>query len=121
MNWFSFTQFLAEAEQKPPQQQDPFFMFMPLIAIAVLFYFMLIRPQQREQSKRQAMLSTLKKNDRVLTIGGMIGTVANISGDGEEVTLKVDDNTRIRVIRSSIQKILSGEEESDKSSGTPTA
>jgi preprotein translocase subunit YajC len=60
------------------------------------------------------MLSALKKNDRVVTIGGMIGTVANITPDGQEVTLKVDDNTRIRMIRSSIQRVLSGDGEAEK-------
>jgi preprotein translocase subunit YajC len=49
------------------------------------------------------MLGSLKKNDRVVTIGGIIGTVASTSQDGREVTLKIDDNARLRVLRSAIQ------------------
>lgn len=89
-------------------------MFLPFAAIAVIFYFLLIRPQKREQAARESMLSALKKNDRVVTIGGMIGTIANITADGQEVTLKVDDNTRIRMIRSSIQRVLSADGEAEK-------
>lgn len=92
--------------------------FLPFIAIAVIFYFLLIRPQRREQANRDAMLSALKKNDRVVTIGGMIGTVANISADGQEVTLKVDDNTRIRMIRSAIQRVMASEGEEEKPAET---
>ncbi len=69
-------------------------------------------PQRREQKKRDQMLSTMKKNDRVLTAGGIIGMVANISADGKEITLKVDDNTRIKFLRSSITQVL-GEESKD--------
>lgn len=106
---------LAQAEPaKAAPSPDPMAMMLPFVAIAVLFYFMLIRPQQREQANRKAMLSTLKKNDRVLTIGGILGTVANISADGEEVTLRVDDNTRIKFRRSSVQQILGAEGDAEK-------
>lgn len=117
MDWRSVGWLLAQEE---PKQQPPaggeFAMFLPFAAIAVIFYFLLIRPQKREQAARESMLSALKKNDRVVTIGGMIGTIANITADGQEVTLKVDDNTRIRMIRSSIQRVLSAEGEAEKPS-----
>lgn len=114
MDWLSFGLLLAQEEQKAPPMEGQFAMFLPFVAIAVIFYFLLIRPQKREQAAREAMLSALKKNDRVVTIGGMIGTVANISPDGQTVTLKVDDNTRIPMIRSSIQRVMSPEGETDK-------
>jgi preprotein translocase subunit YajC len=63
------------------------------------------------------MLTALKKNDKVVTIGGIVGTVANISVDDQKVevvTLKVDDNTRIKFIRSSIQRVLTSEGEAEK-------
>ncbi|HTI52162.1 MAG TPA: preprotein translocase subunit YajC, partial [Planctomycetaceae bacterium] len=70
---------LAQDEpKKGPGPGGDFAMFLPFVAIAVLFYFLLIRPQRREQASREQMLSALKKNDKVVTIGGMIGTVANI-------------------------------------------
>lgn len=74
-----------------------------LIMFVVLFYFIVMRPQQREQRKRQDVLSALKKNDKVLTIGGIIGTIVDFSSDGQRITLKVDDGTRIKFTRSSIQ------------------
>ena len=108
---------LAQEEaRKDVGPSDMLLSMAPMIAIAILFYLFLIKPQRREQAQRESMLAALKKNDRVVTIGGMIGTVANISADGQEVTLKVDDNTRVRMIRSSIQRVMSAEGESDKAS-----
>ncbi len=81
-------------------------MLFPIVAIAVLWYFLLLRPQRREQQRRDQLLGGLKKDDRVVTIGGIIGSVANISADGREVTVKVDDNTRLRFLRTAIQTVL---------------
>ncbi len=67
-------------------------MFIPLMLMAVVFYFLILRPQTKER----------KKNDRVITAGGIIGTVANVSPDSNEITIKIDDNTRIRVLKSHV-------------------
>ena len=115
MDWHSAVLLLAQEDAKrQPGQSDFLISMLPLLGIAVVFYFLIMRPQRREQATKEAMLAALKKNDKVVTIGGMIGTVANISPDGQEVTLKVDDNTRIKMIRSSIQRVVtvSGETES---------
>jgi len=88
-------------------------MLMPMVLIAVFWYFILLKPQKREKAKRDALLKELKKNDRVVTIGGIMGTVANLSSDGKEVTLKVDDNARIKMLRSSIQTVLTDETSKD--------
>lgn len=93
---------------------NPLFLIIILFA---LFYFLIIRPQRREQARRQEMLGALKKNDRVVTIGGIIGSVANLSQDGKEVTVKVDDNTRLKMLRSSIQNVLKDEESEPKEKG----
>lgn len=82
---------------------------MPIVLAAVALYLMVFRPMKREKQQRQDLLDTLKKNDKVITIGGLIGTVANITPDGKEVTLKVDDNTKLRFLRSSIQTVVKGE------------
>ncbi len=78
-----------------------------LLLFGLIFYFLLIRPQGREKKRRQQMLGGLKKNDRVVTIGGIIGTVTSVRDD--EVTLKVDEssNTKITFSRSAIQRVLS--------------
>lgn len=97
-----------------------FSMLMPLIVmIIVLYYFVVIRGNRRDRDGRESMLKSLKKNDRVLTIGGIIGTVASTSADGREVTLKIDDNTRMKVLRSAIQGPLKDAMEQDDASGSP--
>ena len=75
----------------------------PLFLIAIIFYFLLIRPQKREREKQDQTLKALKKNDRVVTIGGIIGTIANIEPDSKVVTLRVNDSTRMDFLRSAIQ------------------
>jgi len=64
-----------------------------LIILFAVFYFIIMRPHSREQSRRKAMLAAVKKNDRVLTIGGIYGVVTNVHREADEVTLKVDEAT----------------------------
>ncbi|MGE5194873.1 MAG: preprotein translocase subunit YajC [Deltaproteobacteria bacterium] len=116
MDWLRVVWLFAAGEDKAAPQ-SPFadlMPFIPLIAIALFFYFFVIRNQRREQASRETLLAGLKKNDKVVTIGGVIGSVANISADGQEVTLKVDDNTRIKFLRTAIQKVVSAEGEAAK-------
>lgn len=83
---------------------NPLIQMAPMLMMfVVLFYFIVMRPQQREQRKRRDLMDSLKKNDKVVTIGGIIGTIVDISSDGSRVTVKVDDSTRIKFTRSSIQ------------------
>jgi preprotein translocase subunit YajC len=83
--------------------------WLPLVFIFVIFYFLLIMPQQRRQKKWQAMLSELKTGDRVVTSGGLRGTVIALRDDF--VHLRVPpDNLRLEVSRSSIVTVSSGEE-----------
>ncbi len=89
---------------------------LPFIVIAVLFYFMLIRPERKKRADTASMLDNMKKNDRVLTIGGIHAVVVNVQKDSEDVTLRIDDsnNTRIRVSRSAISRIITGDGESSQ-------
>ncbi|MBZ5567772.1 MAG: preprotein translocase subunit YajC [Acidobacteriia bacterium] len=83
--------------------------FAPLVLIFVIFYFLLILPQQRRQKKWQQMLSELKTGDRVVTSGGLRGTVIALRDDS--IHLRVPpDNLRLEVSRSSIVSVTSGEE-----------
>lgn len=105
--WFEMLPLLAQ--DKPaagPDQGSPLAMFMPLILIGVFFYFIILRPQSKERRKHQNILDNLKKNDRVVTVGGIVGSVANISSDGKEITLRVDDNTRIKFMRTYISSVI---------------
>jgi len=83
---------------------NPLIQMAPMLMMfVVLFYFIIMRPQQRERRKHRDLMDSLKKNDKVVTIGGIIGTIVDISSDGSRVTVKVDDSTRIKFTRSSIQ------------------
>ncbi|NQS99975.1 MAG: preprotein translocase subunit YajC [Candidatus Omnitrophica bacterium] len=72
----------------------------PIFLIFIIFYVLLIRPQQKQQKQHQAMVSKLQKNDEVVTTGGIHGTIVNL--DEQTVTLRVDDNTRIKFQRNVI-------------------
>lgn len=81
---------------------------IPLILMFVVFYFFLIRPQQKRQKERTSMLNSLKKGDKVVTIGGIHGKIVEL---GEErVTLKVSDNTRLVFERSAINSVASDDQ-----------
>lgn len=100
------------------QQQQPgglVGMVLPLAMIGLLFFFMIIRPQQNEQRKREAMLKEIKKNDRVLTSGGIFGVVTNVQPEANEVTVRIDEknDTKIRMQLSSISRVLTGDEVSE--------
>ncbi len=112
-SWLNFAFLLAdEPPVDPGDVQSPWGgLLPPMIMIAVFYYFMLLRPRAAEEKKRKAVLDGLKKNDRVVTAGGIIGTVAQVSNDGQEVTLKVDDTTRIKFRRSSISSVLTDEKD----------
>ena len=69
---------------------DALMQFVPLIAMLAIFYFLLIRPQQKRAKQHKAMLEALKKGDQVLTTGGLVGRVVDI--DGDKVTLRGDGN-----------------------------
>ena len=74
--------------------------FMPIIFIFAIFYFLLIRPQQKKQKEHERVLSELKKNDEVVTNGGIHGTVMNVKD--VTLTLKIDDNVKIEINKSAI-------------------
>ena len=79
--------------------------FLPLVLIFVVFYFMLIRPQQKKQKDHRAMLDTLRRGDRVVTGGGIIGTVNRVASP-EEVEVDIAQGVRVRVLRSTISNVL---------------
>ena len=83
--------------------------FVPFILIFVIFYFLLILPQQKRQKKMRAMLEALKKGDKVVTTGGIWGTVTNLGKD--TVTLQVSDATKIKVQRDHISRLRTDDED----------
>ena len=77
----------------------------PLALIFVVFYMFLIRPQQKKAKETRTMLDAIKRGDRVVTGGGIIGTVAKIANN-DEVLIDIAENTRVRVLRSTITSVL---------------
>ena len=81
--------------------------FIPLILIFVIFYFFLIRPQQKKVKDHKAMVEALKRGDKVITSGGILGTVERII-DNEKVEVKISDNVNFEVVRATgIQSLVS--------------
>jgi len=83
--------------------QSPLLNLMPIILIFIIFYFLLIRPQKKTQDEHKKMVQGLKKNDEVITSGGIHGTIVNVKDN--TVTLRVDDNVKIEVQKNSISTI----------------
>jgi len=82
-----------------------FAQFIPLILIFVIFYFFLIRPQQKKVKEHKLMVAALKRGDEVVTAGGVIGTVERILGD-DKIDLSISENVTIQVVQSTIQTLL---------------
>ena len=82
---------------------------LPIAAIFLVFYFLVIAPANKQRRKTAEMLSTLKKGDRVVTSGGIYGTVQGVEPD--VIYLKISDNVRVKVARSAITGVLTGESE----------
>ena len=90
-------------------------MAVPIIGMGLIFYFIVLRPQKKAKKKQEALVESLKKHDRVVTIGGIVGTIISIDTDNEEVVLEVGPDTQLRMLRRSIQgpKPFGGDAESD--------
>ncbi len=97
----------GQAPTNPPGA-GPFAMLLPLGMIALVFWFLFLRPQRKEQQQRQAMITNIKKNDRVVTVGGIYGVVTNVHREADEITIKVDEatNTKLRVTLGAISRVV---------------
>ncbi|MEX0793374.1 MAG: preprotein translocase subunit YajC [Pirellulaceae bacterium] len=119
-------QWLSSPALNPLAQNEGmggFFDMYTLLAITSIFilaYFMLIRPEQRKQAEARKMLEELKRNDRVETIGGILGTIVSIKKDLGEVVLRVDDKTGAE-IRVRLRAILGAVGKPDKSAAAESA
>lgn len=93
----------APADRPPeaPMKQ----LIMLFVIIGLLFYFLIIRPQKREQAQKQRMIASLEKGDRVVTIGGIHGTVAGIDQNRNTVTIDVGKNVKIEFSRNAISSV----------------
>jgi preprotein translocase subunit YajC len=86
------------------QGGNPLTMFVPMIIIFGIFYFMLIRPQQRKEKERKEMISNVKSGERVVFSGGIYGTVTNIKD--KTLVIKIAENVKIEVARGAVNQVL---------------
>jgi preprotein translocase subunit YajC len=127
---YLFAQAGTEAPANPPpggakpQGGDPLMMILMIALPLLFFWFIVLRPGRKQEQERKLALAALKKNDEVLTIGGIIGTVTAIKEKGpdgaqtpdDEITLRID-GAKLRIVRSAIMRIITaGEENKDTDS-----
>ncbi|NKB22180.1 MAG: preprotein translocase subunit YajC [Alphaproteobacteria bacterium] len=84
---------------------------LPLVLIFVVFYFLLIRPQQKKQKQHREMLEALRRGDRVVTAGGIVGTITKASET--ELTVEISDDVKVKVMRGMISDVLAKTEARD--------
>ncbi len=93
-----------------------FIQLLPLVLIFVVFWFLLIRPQQKKMKKHKAMVEGLRRGDRIVTGGGLIGTVTKVIDDSE-AQVELAEGVRVRVLRNTIQDIVNKSEPANPKGG----
>ena len=104
----TFTAWAQEAGGDPAGSTPMIFSLLPFILIFVIFYFLLIAPQQRQRKKHRQMLEGIKKGDRVVTTSGFLGTVTNIHKD--IVTMQLGENMKVKLKKDFISDFQKGED-----------
>ena len=99
MNWITFAMASPGGEGG-----SPFAMLLPIIGMLAIFYLLLIRPQQKRQKEQQSMIAALRKGDRILTTGGIYGTVVGIKEN--IIVLKVAENVKIEILKNSVASLI---------------
>lgn len=85
---------------------EAFAQFLPLILIFAIMYFLLIRPQQKKVKEHQAMVEALRRGDRVLTQGGIVGKVVKVK-EGNEIDVEIAEGVKVSVVKTTIAQVLS--------------
>lgn len=78
---------------------------LPIVLMIVIFYFLLFRPQQQRMKAHQEMVSNIRRGDTIVTQGGLIGRVTRVKEDGVEIEVEIADNTRVRVVKSTVADV----------------
>ncbi|MFQ5564075.1 MAG: preprotein translocase subunit YajC [Parvularculaceae bacterium] len=99
----------AFAQAATPAAPNPLIQMAPLIFIFVIFYFLLIRPQQQARKKHQEMVSNVRRGDTVVTAGGIVGKVTKVI-EGEEVMVELADNVTVKIVKTTLQDVRSKSE-----------
>lgn len=86
---------------QPQQGQSSLMSFLPLVAIVVVFYFFMIRPQMKKAKDQKKYIEALKKGDKILTIGGIYGKISEVREDGS-IIMEVEDGTKMRISKNAV-------------------
>lgn len=99
------------------QNGNPLIAFLPLILIGGVFYFLLIRPQQRRSKQQQALVRSVEVGDEIVTTGGIFGTIVHIDDEDDIITLEIAPGTTIRMVRGGVgRRIIEDEDYEDDGS-----
>ncbi len=105
--------FIALAQAQGGSPASTWMNLIPFVLIMVIFYFLLIRPQQKKEKERKQMINQLQKNDKVVTVGGIHGVIMNVK-EGEDIVVIKSADTKLEMSRSSIQNKIVPKKEEDK-------
>jgi len=100
LNFTSNNPIFAMMPASPEGGANPFSMLLPIVGMLAIFYFLLIRPQQKRQKEMQKMIEALRKGDKVVTASGIVGTVAGLRDD--MIVLQIADNVKIEMLKSAV-------------------
>lgn len=100
---------LAGSPAGGQSQQNPFMLWLPIILIFAIMYFLIFRPQAKKQKQHRMMLEGLKKGDKIITAGGIYGTVLSVRDKENTIVVKIDDNTKIELVKSSVAQVIQKE------------
>jgi len=98
----AFAEQVIENTQGEP---NTFTSFIPLVLIFIIFYFFIIRPQTKKQKEQQSLIGSIKKGDKVVFAGGLVGKVTNAKGN-DYVEIEIDSGTNIKALKSSITSLV---------------
>lgn len=104
----------GEAAKKAPGMFDGMAFFLPaMLAVMALYFLLMSRPQEKQKGSSPERLADLKKNDRIVTAGGIIGTVVNMRQDVDHVTIRIDESTgsKMQILKQSIVRVMNDDDE----------
>jgi preprotein translocase subunit YajC len=90
----------------PGGSQSQIGMLLPIFLIFAIMYFLIFRPQAKKQKQQRLMIDALKKGDKIITAGGICGTIVGIKEKDNSVIVKIDDNTKIELVKSSVAQVV---------------
>ncbi|MDR2965164.1 MAG: preprotein translocase subunit YajC [Treponema sp.] len=112
MNSIILPLLMANPQGAEGAPSNPLFSLLTFAVIIGIFYFLIIRPQNKKRKETEKMLSALKKGDKIVTIGGLYGTIQSIKET--TVILKIDDNVKVEFLRSAISSVITASKEEPK-------